>query len=70
MPLRPLTALTLLVVLAIGVSACGRRSGLDTPSEARWEREREAAKAAGEPAPPKPTRDTPERPFILDSLID
>lgn len=63
--------LTILIVLAVaGVSACGRRAALERPSDVRYEQEREAAKKAGLPAPEKPASDVPERPFILDGLID
>ncbi len=70
MTLRPLSIVVLLTAASLALTACGRRGALDTPSEARWEQEREAAKAAGQPAPPKPTRAPPQRSFILDGLID
>jgi predicted small lipoprotein YifL len=61
---------TLLILAVAGVSACGRRAPLERPSDARYEEERDAARKARQPAPPKPSRETPERPFILDGLID
>jgi predicted small lipoprotein YifL len=61
---------TLLIVAVAGVSACGRRAPLERPSDARYEEQREAARKAGQPAPAKPSQETPERPFILDGLID
>ncbi|MDP3899258.1 MAG: lipoprotein [Mesorhizobium sp.] len=63
--------LTVLIVLAVAsVSACGRRAALDRPADVRYEQERQAAKKAGLPAPEKPSNAVPERPFILDGLID
>ena len=63
--------LTLLLVVSIAaVAGCGRRASLDTPSQAAYEREREEAKQAGLPPPPKPSDETPDRRFILDGLID
>jgi len=66
---RPILTFLLIVAVA-GVSGCGRRAALDRPSDVRYEAEREAAREDGQPAPPKPSRETPERPFILDGLID
>lgn len=63
--------ISLALIAALGtVSACGRRSDNARPADAQWEADREAARKAGQPVPPKPSRETPERPFILDSLID
>lgn len=66
---RLLISITMIVALG-AVSACGRRADNERPIDAQWEADREAARKAGQPAPPKPSRETPERPFILDSLID
>jgi predicted small lipoprotein YifL len=57
-------------VLAMVVSACGRRPGtLDTPYEAAVEERRQAEREGVEPLPPQPERPVRDRPFILDSLI-
>lgn len=65
------TTLTVCLIVAIaGVSGCGRRAALERPSDVRYEQEREAAKKAGQPQPEKPSPDVPDRPFILDGLID
>jgi predicted small lipoprotein YifL len=62
---------SLVLIAAVGtVTACGRRSSNERPVDAQWEADRDAARKARQPAPPKPSRETPERPFILDSLID
>jgi len=62
--------LSVALIAAIGtVSACGRRASLDRPSEAQWEADRDAARKAGQPAPPRPEA-PPEKRFILDGLID
>ena len=65
--------LTLTATLILGLAAvagCGRKSDLDTPSQAAYEREKEAADKAGTPPPARPSDDTPDRRFILDGLID
>jgi predicted small lipoprotein YifL len=61
---------TLLILAVAGVSACGRRAPLERPSDARYEQEREEARKNRQPAPAKPSKETPDRPFILDGLID
>ncbi|SMH57237.1 lipoprotein [Mesorhizobium australicum] len=61
---------TVLILAVVGVSACGRRAPLDRPIDVQYEQEKEAARKAGRPAPQKPSTDVPERPFILDGLID
>jgi len=69
MSARPI--LTVLLILAVaGVSACGRRAALERPIDVQYEKDREAAKKAGLPAPERPSQDVPERRFILDGLID
>ena len=63
--------LTLLLVLSLAaVAGCGRKGQLDTPTQANYEREKEAADKAGTPAPAKPSKAEPDRRFILDGLID
>ncbi len=60
---------TLVLLLAVGaVSACGRKSGLDTPYEAQVQA-RKDARAAGEPLPPEPVKPEEDKPFILDKLL-
>lgn len=61
---------TVLILAVVGVSACGRRAPLDRPIDVQYEQEKEAARKAGRPEPQKPSTETPERPFILDGLID
>ena len=61
---------TALVVALAAVAGCGRKGQLDTPTQANYEREKEAAEKAGTPPPARPSDDTPDRRFILDGLID
>jgi hypothetical protein len=69
--IAPRILMSVLLIAALGtVSACGRRSDNLRPSEAQWEADREAARKAGQPEPPRPSAEQPDRPFILDSLID
>ena len=63
------TALTLLLLGAVPLAGCGRKSGLDTPYQAALDRQKEA-RDAGEPVPAAPKPPVRERPFILDGLID
>ncbi|WP_028034788.1 lipoprotein [Chelativorans sp. J32] len=61
--------LTLLVLgLAVGLSACGRKGPLDTPYEAAVEARREAERN-NQPVPPEPQKPVEDRPFILDRLL-
>ncbi|WP_159586071.1 LPS translocon maturation chaperone LptM [Chelativorans xinjiangense] len=61
--------LTLLVLgLALGLAACGRKAPLDTPYEAAVDARKEAERN-DEPLPPAPKRPVKDRPFILDGLI-
>ena len=63
------TVLTLALLAAVlTVSACGRRSGLDTPYEAGVQARKDAEKA-GEPLPPEPEKPDEDKPFILDPLL-
>ncbi len=63
---RILVGLALVAVL--GVTACGRKTGLDTPYEAGMHA-REQAQKAGQPLPPEPKPPVPNRPFVLDPLL-
>jgi predicted small lipoprotein YifL len=59
------------LALALALSGCGRRGGLELPPEAK---PAPALKPAATPLPPEPRRafqkkPVPERPFILDGLI-
>jgi predicted small lipoprotein YifL len=58
-----------LVLLAVAVTGCGRKSDLLTPYEAAVEAREEAEKAK-QPLPPEPTPPPPDRRFILDPLIE
>ncbi|MDH4991886.1 lipoprotein [Aquamicrobium lusatiense] len=67
---RLVTMLALVAAMAT-VSACGRKSGLDTPYEAAVEARKEAQRNK-EPLPPepqKPQKPDNDKPFILDKLI-
>ena len=62
--------ITLLLLAALGVvtTACGRKSGLDTPYQAAVDARKEAEKA-GEPLPPEPEKPVADKPFLLDPLL-
>jgi len=60
---------TMAVLAALGLSACGRKAPLDSPYEAAIEARREAEEK-GRPLPPEPTPPVADRRFILDGLID
>jgi len=61
--------LTLIMLgLAVGLSACGRKGPLDTPYEAAVDARREAERN-DQPLPPEPQRPVEDRPFILDRLL-
>lgn len=62
------TLILLMLGLALGLTACGRKAPLDTPYEAAVEA-REQAERDGEPLPPEPRKPVEDRPFILDGLI-
>lgn len=64
---RLVTMLALVAAMAT-VSACGRKSGLDTPYEAAVEARKEAQRNK-EPLPPEPKKPDNDKPFILDKLI-
>jgi predicted small lipoprotein YifL len=59
-----------LILAVAGVSACGRRAPLERPIDVQYEKDREDARKRRAPAPARPSTATPERPFILDGLID
>lgn len=65
---RMLTALSLVAALAL-VTACGRKSGLDTPYEAAVQARKDAVKAKDPNPPPEPQKPETDKPFILDKLI-
>ncbi|RJG43859.1 MULTISPECIES: lipoprotein [unclassified Mesorhizobium] len=61
---------TLVLLAAIGaVSACGRKSGLDTPYEAAVQARKDAQKANEQPLPPEPQKPVADKPFLLDKLL-
>ncbi|PZN58922.1 MAG: hypothetical protein DIU65_02025 [Proteobacteria bacterium] len=65
---RMFTALSLVAALAL-VTACGRKSGLDTPYEAAVQARKDAVKAKDPNPPPEPQKPETDKPFILDKLI-
>lgn len=65
---RMFTALSLVAALAL-VTACGRKSGLDTPYEAAVQARKDAVKAKDPSPPPEPQKPETDKPFILDKLI-
>jgi predicted small lipoprotein YifL len=65
----PAIRLSLAVALALTMlSACGRKSELDTPYGAAVQARKDAERA-NEPVPPEPAPPAEDRPFILDRLI-
>ncbi|MET3583088.1 putative small lipoprotein YifL [Mesorhizobium robiniae] len=64
---RILVTLTLLAAV-VAVTACGRKSGLDTPYEAAVQARKDAQKAK-QPVPPEPEKPVEDKKFILDPLI-
>lgn len=65
---RFFTTLLLLAALGVVTTACGRKSGLDTPYQAAVDARKEAEKA-GEPLPPEPEKPVADKPFLLDPLL-
>lgn len=65
---RFFTTLVLLAALGVVTTACGRKSGLDTPYQAAVDARKEAEKA-GEPLPPEPEKPVADKPFLLDPLL-
>ncbi len=57
-----------LLAAAMALTACGRKSGLDTPYAAAVQARKDAEKAK-QPLPPEPQPPVTNRPFILDRLI-
>ncbi|CAM5486033.1 putative small lipoprotein YifL [Aquamicrobium terrae] len=64
---RMVVTLALLATM-MAVTACGRRSGLDTPYQAAVQARKDAEKAK-QPLPPEPQKPETDKPFILDKLI-
>jgi len=62
-------AITLIVLgLALGLSACGRKGPLDTPYQAGIDARRQAEQE-NRPLPPEPKKPAADRRFFLDGLI-
>lgn len=66
---RTITTAALLAALALS-TACGRKSGLDTPYEAALDARKQAERAKVEPLPPVPEPPVKDKPFVLDWLLD
>ena len=64
---RIFTALVLAATMAM-ISACGRKTGLDTPYEAQMQARKDAQKAGG-PVPAEPEKPETDKPFLLDPLL-
>ncbi len=61
--------LTLVMLgLALGLVACGRKAPLDSPYEAAVYARKEAERN-DQPVPPAPEKPVEDRPFILDGLL-
>lgn len=65
-----LPILLVLPLLAVPLSACGRKGDLLTPSQAAAEARKAAAEEQGARTEEPEAEEKPERRFILDSLID
>lgn len=65
---RFFTTLVLLAAFGVVTTACGRKSGLDTPYQAAVDARKEAEKA-GEPVPAAPQKPVADKPFLLDPLL-
>lgn len=61
-------AATALLLAAVAVAGCGRKTGLDTPYQAQMDARKEAEKT-GAPMPPAPEKPEKDKPFILDPLL-
>ncbi len=57
-----------LLAAAMALTACGRKSGLDTPYAAAVQARKDAEKAK-QPLPPEPEKPETDKPFLLDRLI-
>ena len=66
---RILVTLALLAAV-VTVTACGRKTGLDTPYEAAVEARKEAQDQKKTPLPPEPKKPEKDKRFFLDGLID
>jgi len=64
---RILVTLALLAAV-VTVTACGRKTGLDTPYAAA-EQARKDAEKAKQPLPPEPEKPVKDKKFILDPLL-
>ncbi|CAN0655239.1 Argininosuccinate lyase [Nitratireductor aquimarinus] len=61
--------LTLVMLgLALGLAACGRKAPLDSPYEAAVDARKEAERN-DQPVPSAPEKPVEDRPFILDGLL-
>jgi len=61
--------LTLVMLgLALGLAACGRKAPLDSPYKAAVDARKEAERN-DQPVPPAPEKPVEDRPFILDGLL-
>lgn len=61
--------LTLVMLgLALGLAACGRKAPLDSPYQAAVDARKEAERN-DQPVPPAPEKPVEDRPFILDGLL-
>lgn len=57
------------LVLALALSACGRRGGLEAPPQSKVKQPATTTTAPPEPRRPFQKKAGPDRPFILDPLI-
>jgi predicted small lipoprotein YifL len=57
-----------LLAAVVTVTACGRKTGLDTPYEAAVQARKDAERAK-QPVPPEPEKPVKDRKFILDPLL-
>ncbi|WP_235911523.1 LPS translocon maturation chaperone LptM [Mesorhizobium xinjiangense] len=62
-------AMVVVALVALTVSACGRKGDLLTPSEAAAEARKEAERE-GQPLPPAEKRNNRSKRFFLDPLIE
>jgi predicted small lipoprotein YifL len=61
-------AVIALLLTAVAVAGCGRKSALDTPYQAQVDARKEAEKTGG-PMPPEPQKPDNDKPFLLDPLL-
>ena len=62
------TLTLVMLCLALGLAACGRKAPLDSPYEAALDARKEAERN-DQPVPPAPEKPVEDRPFILDGLL-